>query len=88
MSALFPITSRPPGQDTSAIAVPILEARRTGLSLPAWVIVDEWNEDDLTVSPFLADPKPLGSFSPAFCIALREAAVAALKAGTFRRVAR
>lgn len=48
---LFSITSQMPQGDTAALAIPGLEARRVGLREPAWVIVDEWNEDTLETKP-------------------------------------
>lgn len=88
LALLFPITSQPPLIDASALAIPHTEARRVGLRLPAWVVVNEWNEDDLTVSPFVAAPAPLGSFSRAFCQEIRHAAVAAITARQHRRISR
>ena len=85
---LFPITSQPPRGDVGALAIPPLEARRAGLRLPAWIVVDEWNEDDRSISPFVADPNPLGSFSPAFSVEICAAAVEAITGRAHRRVIR
>ena len=41
--ALFPITSQPPQSGRTAVEVPEMEARRIGLNVPAWIIVDEWD---------------------------------------------
>ena len=87
-SLLFAITSQPPRSGTACVEIPPLEARRTGIRAPAWVVVDEWNEDDLTTSPYLADVEPLGSFSRAFAALIARAAVVAIKSGGYRRVAR
>src|SRR3984893_18428496 len=38
-----------------------MEARRIGLTIPSWIIVNEWNLDDLAKSPHIADPRPIGS---------------------------
>src|ERR1700693_3640749 len=39
---LSPITSRKPNADRTALEIPEIEARRAGLDLPAWIVVDEW----------------------------------------------
>ena len=67
---LFPITSQPPGSDTVALAVPETEARRAKLYQPAWVILDEHNQDDLEKSFALEDARPVGQFSKAFMLKL------------------
>jgi hypothetical protein len=63
--ALFPITSQPPQTGRTALEIPEIEARPIGLSIPSWIIVDEWNLDDLTKSPHIADTRPIGTLSPA-----------------------
>jgi hypothetical protein len=49
--ALFPITSQPPYKDRTALQIPEMEARRIGLTIPSWIILDEWNLDNLAKSP-------------------------------------
>lgn len=85
---LFPITSQPPGREQHALEIPEIEARRVGLRTPAWIIVDEWNEDDLATSASVADPRPLGALSKAFVLRIREEATAAIKARRYRSIAR
>ncbi len=86
--ALFPITSQQPGSGRTASEVPETEARRVGLTLPAWVIADEWNLDNLAVSLHIADSRPLGRFSPAFMRRVRKAAAACIRARRYRSVPR
>jgi hypothetical protein len=86
--ALFPITSRQPHPDRTALAIPETEARRAGLAVPAWIIVDEWNLDNLATSPHLADTRPLGAFSAAFMRRVRESAAARIRARAYRSVPR
>jgi len=73
----FPITSQKPMRDTVAVSLPETEARRAGIRLPAWVVVDEFNTDDPLTSPAVADVRPLGVFSRRF---MREIAIASAKA--------
>lgn len=86
--ALFPITSQPPGSDRTALEVPETEARRVGLLLPAWIIVDEWNLDNLATSSHIGDSCPLGIFGPAFMGRVRKAAAARIRARRYRSIPR
>ncbi len=86
--ALFPLTSRPPRADRTALEIPEMEARRVGLTIPSWVIVDEWNLDDLAKSPHVADPRPIGALSPAFMKRVRGEAAARIRARRYRSVPR
>ena len=88
LTMLFPITSLPPTQSRAALEIPAMEARRSGISIPAWVILDEWNEDDLGNSSNLASVKPLGAFSKAFMRRLRETVMEVIRAGHHQRVDR
>jgi hypothetical protein len=88
LTMLFPITSLPPTQSRAALEIPAMEARRSGISIPAWVILDEWNEDDLGSSSNLASVKPLGAFSKAFMRQLRETVMEVIRAGHHQRVDR
>jgi hypothetical protein len=85
---LFPITSQPPGSHQATLPIPQIECRRAGQRHPAWIVVDEWNEDDITTSSSLASTKPLGRFGAAFILDIRKAAIAAIKAGQHRRIER
>ena len=87
-AVLLPITSQPPRGERATLEIPQIEARRAGLSVPAWIVVDEWNEDDLATSAFIADTNPLGSFSRAFTLKIREAAAGAIRARKHRRISR
>lgn len=85
---LFPITSQPPHAGASAVEIPETEARRAKLYTPAWVIVDEFNTDDLTTSWALEDSKPLGQFSRKFMARIAAEAAAAIRKGKVRSVPR
>lgn len=85
---LFPITSRPPAASVAAVAVPETEARRAKLYLPAWVIVEEFNTDDLKTSWAVADREPLGRFSPKFMAKIAAAAMDAIRRQGARSVPR
>lgn len=88
VAALFPITSQPPGAERTALEIPETDARRARLRTPAWIMVDEWNLDDLTASPHIADPRPLGLLSSAFMKRVRAAAAARIRARSYRSVPR
>jgi hypothetical protein len=85
---LFPITSQPPTAGAHAVQIPETEARRAKLYTPAWVIVDEFNTDDLATSWAIEDPKPLGQFSRKFMSRIAAEAAAAIRAGSARGVPR
>jgi hypothetical protein len=70
---IFPITSREPMAGVNAVPVPETEAKRAKLYLPAWVIIDEFNRDDLTKSFSLEDRQPMGQFSKKFMLKLATA---------------
>ena len=84
----FPITSRSPASSTIAVEIPETEARRIGLRTPAWVIVDEFNTDDIEASFAIEDREPLGSFSRKFMAAIAASAAAAIRKGSSRAVPR
>jgi hypothetical protein len=86
--ALFPITSQPPQTGRTALEVPEMEARRIGLTIPCWIIVDEWNLDDLAKSPHIADARPIGLLGPAFMKRVRGEAAARIRARRYRSVPR
>jgi hypothetical protein len=86
--ALFPITGQPPRAGRTALKIPELEARRVGLTIPSWIIVDEWNLDDLAKSPHVADVRPIGALSHAFMKRVRGEAAARIRARRYRSVPR
>jgi hypothetical protein len=86
--ALFPITSQPPSDDRTAIEIPETEARRINLVLPAWIIVDEWNLDNLATSAHIGHTRPLGTFSAAFMRRVRQAAAARIRERRYRSIPR
>ena len=85
---LFPITSQTPRDAGGALEIPETEARRIGLALPAWIIVEEWNLDNLATSAHIGDTRPLGIFSAAFMQRVRKAAAAHIRARRYRSVPR
>lgn len=85
---LFPITSQLPAGTTLTLAIPQVEARRVGLVPPSWIVINESNEDDLAISPFIADTVPLGTFSKAFRITILKAVIEIIKTGQHKRVER
>jgi hypothetical protein len=50
--------------------VPETETKRANLYRPAWVIIDELNQDDPTKSFALEDRQPMGRFSKKFMLRL------------------
>jgi hypothetical protein len=86
--ALFPITSQPPQAGRTALEIPEMEARRIGLTIPCWIIVDEWNLDDLAKSPHIADSRPIGTLSPAFMKRVRREAADRIRARRYRSIPR
>jgi hypothetical protein len=86
--ALFPITSQPPLAGRTALEIPEMEARRIGLTSPSWIIVDEWNLDDLAKSPHIADSRPIGVLSPAFMKRVRREAADRIRARRYRSIPR
>ncbi|RFC64758.1 hypothetical protein [Mesorhizobium denitrificans] len=85
---LFPVTSQPPRVGARTIEIPETEARRAGLYVPAWIIVDEFNTDDLATSWAIDDAKPLGRFSRKFMSRIAAEVAAAIRAGVARTVPR
>jgi hypothetical protein len=88
MPLLFPVTSRRPLPDRRALEIPETEARRARLYTPAWVIVDEFNTDDLETSFAIEDRKPLGAFSRKFMARIAAEAAVTIRAGGARAVPR
>ncbi|WP_245451603.1 hypothetical protein [Mesorhizobium waimense] len=64
---LFPITSQPPLSGARCVEIPETEARRAKLYTPAWVIVDEFNTDDLATSWRSKTPSLWASFRANSC---------------------
>jgi hypothetical protein len=85
---LFPITSRRPLPSRRAVEIPETEARRARLYTPAWVIVDEFNTDDLRASFAIEDREPLGAFSRKFMARIAAEAAVAIRAGGARAIPR
>jgi hypothetical protein len=86
--ALFPITSQPPQAARTALEIPEMEARRIGLTIPSWLVIDEWNLDDLARSPHIGDSRPIGRLSSAFMKRVRAEAAARIRARRYRSIPR
>ena len=86
--ALFPITSQPSPAERTALAIPETDAHRIGLKTPSWIIVDEWNLDNLARSPHIADSRPIGLLSPAFMKRVRSTAADRIRARRYRSMPR
>ena len=65
---LLPITGTEPFADQNALEIPATEIRRAGLSeyKRLWVIIDEYNRDELETSCYFESHAGIGSFSKAF----------------------
>lgn len=65
---LFPITSLQPQGDRLAIEIPDIEKHRAGLDGASrlWIILDEFNEDEIARSYYLEPGARIGRFSRAF----------------------
>lgn len=85
---LFPITSRRPDPRADAVEIPEIEARRAKLYTPAWIIVDEFNSDDLETSFAIEDAEPLGAFSRKFMARVAAAAAITIRKGSIRAIPR
>jgi hypothetical protein len=85
---LFPITSQPPQSGAHFVEIPDTEARRAKLYTPAWVIVDEFNTDDLATSWAIEDVEPLGRFTRKFMSRIAAEVAAAIRAHAVRSVPR
>jgi hypothetical protein len=85
---IFPITSQQPLPGTSFVEIPETESKRANLYQPAWVIVDELNQDDLTKSFALEDLEPQGRFSKKFMLKLTMAVRVVAQARKMKIIAR
>jgi len=65
---LFPITTLEPPEGKLAVEVPETEKQRAGLdrSKRLWIILDEYNYDEVGYSFYLEPADPIGQFSVAF----------------------
>jgi hypothetical protein len=77
---VFPIISRKPSPETSAIEIPETEAQRVRLYAPARIIVTEFNTDDLAASFALEDRGLPGRYSGKFMSMVASRAAAAIRA--------
>lgn len=69
---LFPITTQAPAPERFAAEIPDTEKRRAGLDgrLRLWIVLDEYNQDEIGRSFYLEPEPPLGYFSRAFFLPL------------------
>ena len=65
---LLPITGTEPTKDQDALEIPATEIRRAGLSeyKRLWIILDEYNRDELESSFYFEPNAGIGAFSKAF----------------------
>ena len=87
---IVPISTLPPNDGRIAIQVPLIEAKRAGLSTgkQCWVILDEFNYDVFERSYVFEDRTPIGAFSPRFTSELQRILIATLRKGTITSVDR
>lgn len=87
---LLPLTTKPPSTKQTSVEVPIIEARRAGLTDTdrVWVILDEYNYDILDKSSYFDPDGKVGRFSTAFSKKLLRAYSIALAKQQTRRVDR
>ena len=87
---IVPISTLPPNDGRIAIQVPLIEAKRAGLSTgkQCWVILDEFNYDVFERSYVFEDRTPIGAFSPRFTSELQHILIATLRKGTITSVDR
>lgn len=89
-AALLPITTKPPGDRRISVPIPQMEARRIGLTTvqPLWVIIDEYNHDNLSDSWYFDPEARIGTMSAAFLKLVSVAFVTALRERRTRRIRR
>ena len=85
---LVPITTQPPHATRTALEIPEIDAPRIGLKSQSWIMVDEWNLDDLATSPHVADSRAIGSLSPAFLKRVQTAVADRIRAPRYRSIPR
>jgi hypothetical protein len=88
--ALLPISTQRPAKGRISLAIPEIEARRIGLTSaqPLWVIIDEYNHDNLTKSYYFDPEGRIGAMSAAFLKLASVAFVTALRERRTNRVRR
>lgn len=88
--ALLPITTQQPGKGRISLPIPQIEARRIGLTTaqPLWVIIDEYNHDNLAKSYYFDPEGHIGTMSAAFLKVVSVAFVTALRQRRTARVRR
>lgn len=69
---VFPITSKAPIGSVVHSEIPLVEKRRAGLDTDKrlWIILDEYNGDEVGKSFYLRNDRPLGYFSQAYFLPL------------------
>lgn len=69
---VFPITSKMPDKSRIASEIPESEKRRAGLARDKrlWIILDEYNGDEIGKSYYLRNQRPIGSFSQSYFLPL------------------
>jgi hypothetical protein len=87
---LLPLTTKQPRSQQNAMEIPVIEARRAGLTDEGrvWVILDEYNYDILQKSAYFDPDGRVGRFSAAFSKKLLATYSVALARQQTRRVRR
>ena len=69
---VFPITSKMPDAGSTASEIPETEKRRAGLDPDRrlWIVLDEYNGDEIGKSFYLRNQRPLGHFSKSYFLPL------------------
>ena len=88
--ALLPITSKSPGSDRISMEIPMMEARRIGLttSHALWIIFDDYNFDAYGESYYFDPDGRIGALSSAFLALVTARFIKALKERAIRRIRR
>lgn len=87
---LLAITSKKPHETSPAIPIPDTEKRRANLDAGGglWIILGECNIDSVERSFYLESSAKIGSFSPVFIVAVKEALLSLMKSKKIRAVKR
>lgn len=86
--ALLPITSQPPRKDRISMVIPLMEARRIGLTTaqPLWIVFDDYNFDDYSESYYFELGGRIGALSSAFLALVTARFIKALADRKSRRI--
>lgn len=86
---ILPITSKPPDTNRLAIEIPQMERRRAGLDdIPLWIMLDEYNHDELDGSYYFNPTGRIGAFGAPYRQKVLAAFVRAARSRLTQRVPR